>query len=422
MREYCREQNIKYFYDITDRRDFKANPDYKGVCHVALAQKGHCGPWEMEVQRQLDYEESHHDHVVQISSVEASLVKAAKKTCGETPCLFFDANSLSREAGDRKAAMKKLLVAVALCSLFIVVEVIGGIKANSLAILTDAAHLFLDVTAFGISLFSLWASGWEATPRKSYGFFRIEVLGALVSVQMIWLLAGFLVYEAIARLHNGGGEVQGSLMFGISAFGLMVNLAMAFLLGHSHDGHSHGGHSHGHGHDHENQHDHHHHPQLSEALLEENGTRSEKKRNLNLEGAYLHVLGDLIQSVGVMLGGAVIWYKPEWKIIDLICTLLFSVIVLGTTLGMSRNILDVLMESTPQEIDADKLEKGVCEMEEVVDVHEMHIWSITPDKITLVCHVKVRPEADGDMVLDKVIDYIKTEYNISHVTIQIERQ
>ncbi|CDY09860.1 BnaC09g43010D [Brassica napus] len=341
----------------------------------------------MEVQRQLDYEESHHDHVVQISSVEASLVKAAKKTCGETPCLFFDANSLSREAGDRKAAMKKLLVAVALCSLFIVVEVIGGIKANSLAILTDAAHLFVDVTAFGISLFSLWASGWEATPRKSYGFFRIEVLGALVSVQMIWLLAGFLVYEAIARLHNGGGEVQGSLMFGISAFGLMVNLAMAFLLGHSH-----GGHSHGHGHDHENQHDHHHHPQLSEALLEENGTRSEKKRNLNLEGAYLHALGDLIQSVGVMLGGAVIWYKPEWKIIDLICTLLFSVIVLGTTLGMSRNILDVLMESTPQEIDADKLEKGV------------------------------RPEADGDMVLDKVIDYIKTEYNISHVTIQIERQ
>ncbi|CAH8352128.1 unnamed protein product [Eruca vesicaria subsp. sativa] len=283
--------------------------------------------------------------------------------------------------------------------LFIVVEVIGGIKANSLAILTDAAHLFSDVTAFGISLFSLWASGWEATPRKSYGFFRIEVLCALVSVQMIWLLAGFLEYEAIARLHNGGGEVQGSLMFGVSAFGLMVNLAMAFLLGHNHGGHSHGGHSngghsHGHGHDHENQHDHHHHPQLSEPLLEENGTRSEKKRNLNLEGAYLHVLGDLIQSVGVMLGGAVIWYKPEWKII----------------------------ESTPQEIDADKLEKGVCEMEEVVDVHELHIWAITPDKITLVYHVKVRPEADGDVVLDKVIDYIKTEYNISHVTIQIERQ
>jgi zinc transporter 2 len=122
-----------------------------------------------------------------------------------------------------------------------------------------------------------------------------------------------------------------------------------------------------------------------------------------------------------MIGGAVIWYKPEWKIVDLICTLFFSLIVLGTTINMLRNILEVLMESTPREIDATQLESGILEMEEVVAVHELHIWAITVGKILLACHVKINRDADADMVLDKVVDYIKRVYNISHVTIQIER-
>ena len=123
-----------------------------------------------------------------------------------------------------------------------------------------------------------------------------------------------------------------------------------------------------------------------------------------------------------MIGGAIIWYKPEWKIIDPICTLIFSVIVLATTIRMIRSILEVLMESTPREIDATRLEKGLCEMEEVVAIHELHIWAITVGKVLLACHVKIKPDADADMVLDKVIDYIRREYNISHVTIQIERE
>ncbi|CAN1309555.1 Metal tolerance protein A2 [Linum perenne] len=290
--------------------------------------------------------------------------------------------------------MRKLLMAVGFCVLFMAVEVVGGIKANSLAILTDAAHLLSDVAAFAISLFSLWAASWEANPRQSYGFFRIEILGALVSMQIIWLLTGIIVYEAIVRLIYNTGEVDGFLMFLVAAFGLVVNVIMAFLLGHDH-GHGHG---HGHGHDHE-----------------------KKKKNINVEGAYLHVLGDSIQSVGVMIGGGIIWYKPEWKIVDLICTLFFSVIVMGTTIKMLRNVLEVLMESTPREIDATKLEKGILEMEEVVAIHELHIWAITVGKVLLACHVKVRPEANADLVLDSVVNYIRREYNISHVTIQIER-
>lgn len=134
------------------------------------------------------------------------------------------------------------------------------------------------------------------------------------------------------------------------------------------------------------------------------------------------MLGDSIQSVGVMIGGAIIWIKPEWKIVDLISTLVFSVIVLGTTVRMLRNILEVLMESTPREIDATRLNNGLCDMEEVVAVHELHIWAITVGKVLLACHVKIKRDADADMVLNKVIDYIKREYNITHVTIQIERE
>lgn len=381
--------------------------------------------------------------------------QVGSKVCRVTTCGLSDARTSEKDAEERQASMRKLLIAVALCVIFMTVEVIGGIKANSLAILTDAAHLLSDVAAFAISLFSLWASGWEANPRQSYGFFRIEILGTLVSIQLIWLLAGILVYEAVERLIHSTGEVHGVLMFAVAAFGLVVNIIMAVLLGHDHShgpsghDHSHGGHKHdhgksshdhghnhdhsGHGHAHDHSHDsgittHHHHSHETkhgdehETLLKNQEDAPKKRRNINVHSAYLHVLGDSIQSIGVMIGGAIIWYKPEWKVIDLVCTLIFSVVVLVTTINMLRNILEVLMESTPREIDATRLEKGLCEMEGVVAIHELHIWAITVGKVLLACHVTIAPDADADLVLDKVVGYINREYNISHVTIQIERQ
>ncbi|EOA27251.1 hypothetical protein CARUB_v10023370mg [Capsella rubella] len=390
----------------------------------------------------------HHSHIVEVNVAKSGeeRIIAGSKVCGEAPCGFSDSKNASGDAAERNASMRKLCIAVVLCLVFMSVEVVGGIKANSLAILTDAAHLLSDVAAFAISLFSLWAAGWEATPRQTYGFFRIEILGALVSIQLIWLLTGILVYEAIIRIVTETSEVNGFLMFLVSAFGLVVNIIMAVLLGHDH-GHSHG-HSHGHDHHdhggnhihgvtvttHHHHHDHgqshgedkhHAHGDVTEQLLDKSKTqvteKEKRKRNINVQGAYLHVLGDSIQSVGVMIGGAIIWYNPKLKIVDLICTLVFSVIVLGTTINMIRSILEVLMESTPREIDATKLEKGLLEIEEVVAVHELHIWAITVGKVLLACHVNIRPEANADMVLNKVIDYIRREHNITHVTIQIER-
>ncbi|KAJ6887252.1 hypothetical protein NC651_027559 [Populus alba x Populus x berolinensis] len=360
-------------------------------------------PTEVGLSSVMEVRNSEHGRIidmhVDVPAVKTSL--GGSRICAGATCGFSDAKTSSKDAKERGASMKKLGWAVVLCLIFMAVEI------------------------------------------------------------LIWLLAGILVYEAIARLIYDTGEVQGALMFAVSAVGLLVNVVMALLLGHDH-GHGHGGHGHGrsdhdqshedHDHTHTNRlsgathHNHHHHEgnsedndehhathgaDLAEPLLRSHtevenktkgGDEQKKQRNINMQGAYLHVLGDSIQSLGVMLGGAIIWYKPGWKIIDLICTLVFSIIVLGTTISMLRNILEVLMESTPREIDATTLEKGLCGMDAVVSVHELHIWAITVEKFLLACHVMIKPDDDADMVLDKVIDYIRTEHNISHVTIQIERQ
>ncbi|CAH1453499.1 unnamed protein product [Lactuca virosa] len=390
----------------------------------------------------MDHEHGHGtiDIIADAPSIENSYVRS--KVCAGSSCGFSDAKTSFKDAEERVASMWKLLGGVVVCFIFMVVEVIGGSKANSLAILTDAAHLLSDVGAFTISLFSVWASGWEATPRQSFGFFRIEILGTLVSIQMIWLLTGILVYEAIDRLLHGRVEVQGTLMFVIAFIGLLVNMFLIFILGHDH-AHYHGHHGHMHGHEddaeglhvhrlsvatmhhHHNHHNESHHDEHEDhiqPLLNTDENKAKKRSNINVHGAYLHVLGDSIQSVGVMMGAAAIWYNPKWTLVDPICTLLFSIVVLYTTINMLRDILEVLMESTPREIDATSLERGLCEINEVVAIHELHIWAITVGKVLLACHVKIRRETNADMVLDKVVDYIKREYNISHVTIQIERE
>lgn len=398
--------------------------------------------------------------------------------CASSGCGLADAKNREEDARLRSSDSRKLGTAVILCLIFIAVEVTGGLISHSLAVLTDAAHLLSDVAGFAISLFAIWASSWEATPRQSYGFFRLEILGALLSIQLIWLLTGIIVYEAIYRMIHASEQVDGRLMFFVATFGFLVNVIMVFLLGHHGHSHSHDGHGQEHGHaddcskhlpsidehaegeTHKDWHDHctdghdddhcehidderhllHSVAQDTQYSGHEYGRRdsytvdidiksgsssktaSSKAGNINVQGAWLHVLGDLVQSIGVMIGGAVIWVKPDWKVVDLICTLFFSVIVLGTTVKILRDIMEVLMESTPREVDAKKLEKGLCEIAGVIAIHDLHIWAITMGKTLLACHVTIYSDADADAVLQRVIGYCNEVFNITHVTFQIERQ
>ncbi|VVB11847.1 unnamed protein product [Arabis nemorensis] len=237
---------------------------------------------------------------------------------------------------------RKLIVAILLCSIFMVVEYVGGIKAHSLALLTDAAHLIVDVVCFAISIFSLYASGRKATPRLSYGYFRIEILANLVSILLLWALTGWIVHEAITRLNHKKRETKGSLMFGVASFGLIVNFAMVFLFGH---------------HDHHNQEE----DGGSTEVLVNNGTsEGEEAKNINVQGAYLHAITDLIQSVGVTISAGFIWWKPKWKILDLICTMIFAVLVFGRTICTVVKLFGILMEIAPKKIDCTKFAEGLC--------------------------------------------------------------
>lgn len=364
-------------------------------------------------------------------------------------------SSKEKSVGASNESAKKLSLLIVFYAIVMIVEFVGGLKAHSLSVISDAAHLLSDIGGFAISLFAVWASGWEATPHQSFGYNRLEVLGALISVQLIWFISGFLIYEAVGRLVYKNNRVNGKLMFAIATFGFVLNCIMVLWLGHDHHhgfGHSGHGHHHGHNHDHSHHHhqhghdqSHHHHghdqshhqchgdsdhdhgmeelPKITDEenlTMLSNGKKNTNVLNINIQGAYLHVMTDMIQSFGVMIAGGVIWAKPEWFIVDLLCTLIFSVLSLSTTLPMLRNIFGILMERTPSEINVIQLENGLRCIKGVQEVHDLHVWAITVGKLFLSCHVVAEPGINSIELLSVIKQYCENTYQIQHVTIQIE--
>ncbi|KAK5846693.1 Metal tolerance 1 -like protein [Gossypium arboreum] len=357
--------------------------------------------------------------------------------------------NITLESKERQKSASQLSGLIIFYLVVMLVEIVGGMKANSLAVLTDAAHLLTDVAGFSISLFTVWASAWKATSNHSFGFSRLEVLGALISVQLIWLVSALLIYEALSRLLHDKQKVDGALMFAIAAFGFFINLIIVLWLGHDHShhvfgndhhhhhdellhDHHHHEHLHDHHHHHEHLHDQHHEHHDHEAgkpcdLTKEDetslvtSTLKTKILNINLQGAYLHVMADLIQSVGVMIAGAVIWLKPNWLIVDLLCTLIFSTFALSTTLPMLRDVFDILMGRTPREINIDMVEDGIKGINGVESVHDLHVWAITVGKLVLSCHVVAKPGFESKEMISKIRDYCESTYKIHHITVQIEQ-
>jgi len=183
-------------------------------------------------------------------------------------------------------------------------EIIGGYLANSLAIATDAAHLLTDFASFMISLFSLWVATRPSSKRMSFGWYRAEVIGALTSVLMIWIVTGILVYLAIQRLVDNEFDIDAKIMLITSGVGVLFNILMGLTLhqhGHSHGGggHSHGGDSHGHSHS----------DPESRPLLNTSNDSHNNQENINVRAAFIHVIGDLVQSVGVFIAAIVIYFK-----------------------------------------------------------------------------------------------------------------
>lgn len=286
-------------------------------------------------------------------------------------------------------ARKKLIIASILCLVFMVAEIIGGVLSNSLAIATDAAHLLTDFASFMISLFAIWVAGRPSTKRLSFGYWRAEVIGALASVVMIWFITAILIWLAIQRIINQTFEVDTKIMLITSGVAILVNIIMGVQLGH---GHSHGG----------------------------SGGAHSHSVNINVRAALIHVIGDVLQSVGVFVAALVMYFKPEWSIADPICTFLFSIIVLYTTFSILKDALMVLMEGTPSYLQYAEVMQIFEQIEGVTRVHNLRIWALSLNKIALSVHLAVNSDADPKHILDQATSAVHVKYNFYETTIQIE--
>uniref|UniRef100_A0A914HSR2 Zinc transporter 2 n=1 Tax=Globodera rostochiensis TaxID=31243 RepID=A0A914HSR2_GLORO len=346
---------------------------------------------------------------------------------------------LANDAHGQQRARTVLWLSVGVCFVFMICEVIGGALANSLAIITDAAHLLTDLASMLISLFSLYIASRPASQRMSFGWHRAEVVGAFISVVMIWVLTGILMYLALERMIVSNYSIQAGIMAITAAIGVGVNLIMALLL-------YLGGHSHSHSHHHDKG----THSQRqnsgagrrgyefigesAEAETEAADTVERQQRhgatqtdppgkrhtNINVRAAFIHVLGDLIQSVGVLFAGLLIYWKPNWAILDPICTLLFSVIVLSTTIYIIRDALVVLLEGRPSNIDFRHVFDALEHIEGVKKVHDLRIWALTMDKIAISVHLEVEFAADSQQILKATTLMLRRDFNVHESTIQIE--
>ncbi|NDW17600.1 cation transporter [Dysgonomonas sp. 216] len=275
------------------------------------------------------------------------------------------------------ANKKALTVSFILISLYMIVEFVGGYITNSLALLSDAGHMLSDSFALGLSLSALLFGQRAATTNKTFGYKRFEILAALLNGLILVIIAIFICKEAIARFSQPE-SVVGEGMIIISTIGLIINLIVAWIL-----------------------------------------SRGEAKDNLNVRSAFLHVIGDLLGSVGAIIAALLIIFFG-WNIADPIASIIVSVLVLYSGWHIIKESVNILMEGKPANVNSESILLQLRGIGGVVDVHDLHIWMITSDFTSLTVHLVVGKDVDRDNILEKAIFLINKESGIKHITIQTE--
>lgn len=316
-----------------------------------------------------------------------------------------------------RGAINKLIKICCFCFTFMTIEFIGGYLAGSLAIMSDAAHLLSDLAGFLISMFSLFIACRPANSSLTYGYHRSEVIGALSSILIIWVLTAWLITEAIDRLFHPQ-PIVGLLMMCIAACGLLFNIIMSQILAYNPLPNAMDGKMLG-----ELEAD----PEqgMEEPLLGEGRIEGEDEpkcddNNPVIRAAYIHILGDMIQSFGVLLAASIIYFfqdtHPNIRLVDPICTFIFAIIVLCTTVPVSKQCLNVLMEAAPEEINMDGLYRDLNGVVGVVNVHDIHIWCISVGRPSISLHMLSNSPQKS---LEQATVVCK-KYGIKHITIQVE--
>lgn len=275
---------------------------------------------------------------------------------------------------------KILLISFIIITLFMIVEVIGGYVTNSLALLSDAGHMLSDAISLFIALMAFKFGERVANQHKTYGYRRFEILAAFINGILLIAISLYIFYEAISRFINPP-EVASTGMLIISTIGLIVNLVIAWLM----------------------------------------FKGSDTKNNLNMRGAFIHVLGDLLGSVGAIVA-AIIMIIFGWKLADPIASVIVAMLIIRSGYDVTKSALNVLMEGTPSNIDIHEISETITSHPEIIDVHDLHIWSITSDLTALSCHAVVDREKTV-LECDSIIEEINHKLNhksIQHATIQLE--
>ncbi|HEX6745720.1 MAG TPA: cation diffusion facilitator family transporter [Longimicrobium sp.] len=274
---------------------------------------------------------------------------------------------------------RRLAFTLALQAAYLVAEVVGGYLANSLALLADAGHMLSDVGALGLSLFALWIARRPATDRRTYGWYRTEILAALANAATLITISVYIFYEAWQRL-RAPEPVQGMLVMWIAVGGLLVNVIGAAAL------------------------------------------HSGRETSLNIRGAWLHLLTDALGNVGVIAGAILVW-AFGWFWADPAVSVLIGVLVVWSSWGLLRDSVSVLLEGTPAHIDVEAVRSALLEVPDVEAVHDLHVWTITSGMEALSCHVVVggRDERrySGEILAD-VHHVLHQRFGLHHLTVQIE--
>ncbi|WP_029268318.1 cation diffusion facilitator family transporter [Virgibacillus alimentarius] len=260
--------------------------------------------------------------------------------------------------------------------IFMIIEAIGGFLTNSLALLSDAGHMLSDAAALGLSLIAFKIGERKATEEKTYGYKRFEIIAAFINGITLIAISLYIFYEAFHRFVEPP-NVSASMMI-IAFIGLVVNIVVAWML-----------------------------------------MRGDSKDNLNIKSALLHVLGDLLGSIGAIVAGLLIFFF-NWNIADPIASVLVSVLILYSGIRITKDAIHILMEGKPNHVDVDELKKSLSELDGVENVHDLHVWSITSEFPAMSCHLVVGDDIDRDHLLVEANKVVTSNFQIAHCTLQIE--
>jgi len=271
-----------------------------------------------------------------------------------------------------------LLIALSITVLMMIAEVVGGLLSNSLALLSDAGHMFTDNIALLLAFFAMKFATRPATGKKTFGFYRLEILAALLNGIVLVLISLFIMYQAYMRMVHPQ-PVEGRLMLLVAIISLVANVAGAFLLfKHSH-------------------------------------------ASLNIRGAYLHIIGDALSSIGVVIGGIIIIYA-DWYLIDPILSIIISMIIIYGSWALVKESVNILLESVPAHIDIDTVTAEISQVEGVREAYHIHIWAITSGVYSMSAHVLIDDQLISGCrnIVDEIRELLSKKFNILHSTIQLE--